>query len=367
MTDFRLEPLSDKTWNSEIEEKLTCVAAFHETHDTKTFVFESPSRARITFDPGQFLTFGFEIGGEVVNRCYTLASSPTRPGTASITVKRVPGGAVSEWLHTVFSPGMEVSAQGPMGHFTAAKHPASKYLFLSGGSGITPMMSMTRAFVDRNAPVDILFVHAARTPLDLVFRSELSLMARRSQGLRLFFLPERRDGEPEWPGAVGRISTELLRAVVQDIRQRIVFCCGPAPFMAAARAICAELGAPPTAYHEESFDFSTLQGQDRSLGEEARAAEASEATRAESFAIQFTKSNRNATGPASQTVLTIARDNGIPIPSSCRNGVCGTCKSRLISGSVDMKHQGGIRQREIAAGMFLPCCSKPLTDLTIER
>jgi ferredoxin-NADP reductase len=363
----RMTPVSDAAWDPEVEDRLTCVAAFHETHDTKTFVFEAPGGARFVFDPGQFLTFGFEIGGELVNRCYSLASSPMRPRTASITVKRVPGGVVSEWLHTHLAPGMTVAAQGPMGAFTAAKHAAAKYLFLSGGSGITPVMSMTRAFADQNAQVDLLFVHAARTPLGFVFRTELSLLARRLPGLRLVFIPERRDGEPEWPGVVGRISSGLFRAIAEDINERTVFCCGPAPFMAAACAICTELGVPPEAYNEESFDFSTLQSQNAVAGAEVLAAEASEAVALNSFAITFTKSNRMAPGLAHQTVLTIARDIGVPIPSSCRNGVCGTCKSKLVSGAVEMNHQGGIRQREIAAGLFLPCCSKPRSDLTVER
>lgn len=367
MSIAALAPLSDKAWDCEAEDRLTCVAAFHETHDTKTFVFEAPAGARFVFDPGQFLTFAFEIEDRVINRCYSLASSPMRPRTASITVKRVPGGAVSEWLHANLAPGMTVSAQGPMGSFTAAKSAATKYLFLSGGSGVTPVMSMTRAFADQSAPVDIFFVHAARTPMDFVFRTELSLMARRMPSLRLVFIPERRDGEPEWPGVVGRISSPLFQSLVPDLKERVVYCCGPAPFMAAARAICIELGVPPAAYNEESFDFSALQAQNDGAATEVSTAEANGAPAPERRTISFAKSGRIVSGLADQTVLTIARDNGLPIPSSCRNGVCGTCKSKLISGAVDMKHQGGIRKREIDAGMFLPCCSKPLSDLTVER
>ena len=71
--------------------------------------------------------------------------------------------------------------------------------------------------------------------------------------------------------------------------------------------------------------------------------------------------------PAGQTVLSLAKKQGIRIPSSCANGLCGTCKSKLVSGNVDMTHNGGIRQREIDTGWFLPCCSKPLSDLVIDR
>jgi ferredoxin-NADP reductase len=262
---------------------------------------------------------------------------------------------------------MTVTAQGPMGRFTAIAHPAQKYLFLSGGSGITPVMSMTRYFADQSADVDIVFLHAARTPLDFVFRSELSLIARRFPGLRLLFLPERRDGEPEWPGPVGRISPAMFECLVADLRERTVFCCGPVPFMNAARTLCAALGVARSAYHEESFDFSTLQTEDPAIAEEVAAGEESGAVESDSFSITFTKANKVVRARADQTVLTVARENGLAIPSSCRNGLCGTCKSKLVSGTVDMKHQGGIRKREIDAGMFLPCCSRPLSDLIVER
>ena len=99
MTDQLLAPRSVPAWDAEADDRLTCVAVYPETHDVKTFVFTAPRSRRFEFEPGQFLTFGFRIGGEVVSRCYTVASSPLRPHTASITIKRVHGGIVSAWLH----------------------------------------------------------------------------------------------------------------------------------------------------------------------------------------------------------------------------------------------------------------------------
>ena len=362
-----LGPLSDQTWNSEADDQLTCVATFEETHDTKTFVFRAPEGRRFVFEPGQFLTFGFEIAGETVNRCYSLASSPLRPGTASITVKRTPGGIVSKWLHADMQPGVTVRALGPMGAFTSTRHPSPKYLFLSGGSGITPLMSMSRAFADLAAPVDIVFLHAARTPLDLVFRAELDLIARRLDGFRLIYLPERRDGQAEWAGAVGRISVTLLQCLVADAADRTVFCCGPDPFMAAAKEICTALGVPLANYHQESFDFSTLQEEEPAVAMAAVAAEEEIQAAPPAFTVTFARSDRQVQVRADQFVLATARAQGITMPSSCRTGLCGTCKSKLVSGTIDMQHQGGIRQREIAAGFFLPCCSKPLSDLVVDR
>lgn len=366
MTDRSLAPGSAPAWDAEADDRLTCVSVYPETHNVKTFVFTAPQSRRFEFEPGQFLTFGFEIGGETVNRCYTIASSPLRPHTASITVKRVHGGIVSGWLHDTMRPGLGVRAIGPMGAFTVARGPAEKYLFISGGSGITPVMSMSRAFADRASPVDVVFLHAARSPLDLVFRTELDLMARRLQGFRLIYLPECRDGEANWAGPTGRISPELLALLVPDLAGRAVFCCGPAPFMAAAQRICSDLGVPPAQYHHESFDFSALQDEEPAIAEIVDTAER-EIEETPTYKVTFAKMGREIDVRADRFVLTAAREAGLRLPASCTKGLCGTCKSKLVSGTVDMKHQGGIRQREIDAGLFLPCCSKPLTDLVVDR
>ena len=104
--------------------------------DVKTFVFSAREPRLFRYKPGQFLTLDLPIGGQVINRCYTISSAPTRGHLISITVKRVPGGIVSNWLHDTLKPGYELRASVPLGEFTAFDHHAPKYLFLSGGSGI---------------------------------------------------------------------------------------------------------------------------------------------------------------------------------------------------------------------------------------
>ena len=128
--------------------KLLCTHVRAETHDVKSFFFRSPAGHAFAFMPGQFLTLELEIGGARLNRCYTISSPPTQPHTLSITVKRVPGGPVSNWLHDHLSAGMTVRTLGPAGVFSNALHPAERYLFLSAGSGITPLMSMARTHRD---------------------------------------------------------------------------------------------------------------------------------------------------------------------------------------------------------------------------
>ncbi|MDQ0323003.1 ferredoxin-NADP reductase [Pararhizobium capsulatum DSM 1112] len=343
-------------WNRDIDEDLICVDIHQETHDVKTFTFASPEGKRFAFWAGQYFLFDLDIGGEPESRCYSISSSPCRAQAFSVTVKRVAGGRISTWLHDNLAVNSRLKANGPLGHFI--RPAAKKYLLLSGGSGITPVMSMVRELADTCEPVDVIFLHAARTPKDLVFREELSGLASRMKGLRLQFLPESVSGEPQWSGLTGRLSGDYMRLAVPDIAERVVLCCGPAPFMAAARAITADLGVPPSNYIEESFDAAVIDDIDLPVAEEAK-------TR--TFQVEFSKQSRKIEVSGEQTVLACAKKSGVKLPSSCSNGVCGTCKSKLLSGTVDMNHNGGIRQREIDAGLFLPCCSKPLSDLVIDR
>ena len=358
--------LPDELWDSENDDAVICQAVRQETADVKTFVLRPVVPRRIRFQPGQFMTYAFEIGGETINRCYTISSSPTRPDTFTITVKRVPGGPVSNWLHDNLRPGMQLKALGPMGTFTCYAHPAPKYLFLSGGSGITPLMSMARTFHDLGEQEDIVFIHSARTPADIIFREELELMARLSDQFRFVPIVEGVTPLSQSNGLRGRLSQGMLETITPDFLSREIFVCGPGPYMNAMRQMLAAAGFNMLNYHEESFNFEALPAADRAdviIGEAMLDA----APEVKTFKVEFTKTRRSIEVPENMTVLEAAKRAGMRLPSSCTQGLCGTCKSKKVSGTIEMNHQGGIRQREIDAGMMLLCCSKPTSDLVIER
>lgn len=407
-------------WDSDVDDELVCCQVRQETHDVKTFVFRAPADRAFVFEPGQFITLELEIAGESVNRCYTISSSPTRPHTLAITVKRVPGGAVSNWLHDNLNVGGVVRALGPAGEFTCARHPARKFLFLSAGSGVTPLMSMSRAHYDLGEDRDIVFVHSARTPDDIVFERELSLIAAEQTAFRTAFVCERRGARNAWHGVTGFLSLALLKLIAPDYLEREVFVCGPAPYMKAVRDLLAEGGFDRQHYHEESFSFDTVVelasqlatahvGDALSAGstlsaavtsseavsaiasstapeaalanfEQSRDSAAgfaptgevafpltSEAPVDTTYTVSFAKSRRDISCHSQQNVLDAAKKAGVRVPASCMQGMCGTCKVKLISGEVEMKHAGGIRQREIDQGMVLLCCSKPKTDLVVDK
>ncbi|MBV9734762.1 MAG: hybrid-cluster NAD(P)-dependent oxidoreductase [Acidisphaera sp.] len=344
-------------WDAERDDTLVCRQVRAETHDVKTFIFAASAPRLFRYKPGQFMTFEFAIDGERIDRCFTLASTPTRPHLVSITVKRQPDGVVTPWLHATMRPGTAVRVAGPMGDFSCADHPAESYLFLSGGSGITPLMSMARSHDDLASERDTVFVHNARSPADIIFRSELALMAEHRPGFRFVPVCEADSPGEKWAGLRGRLSLPMLQLIAPDFLERAIFCCGPAPYMAAVRAMLAEAGFDMARYFEESFDFSRLGG----------AAPAAASTAAEGFTVEFARSKRRVTCDAETFILTAAQAAGLRLPSSCTRGLCGTCKSKLLAGTVDMQHAGGIRQREIDQGLILICCSRPRSDLVIDR
>ena len=352
--DFAIPPIA---WDAGEDEGLYCVAIHDETHDVRTFTFRTQPARRFAYRPGQFVTLALEIDGERVNRCYTLSSSPTRPDSLSITVKRVPGGKVSNWLHDRLKPGMTLSVLGPAGDFYLSARPPQPLLLLSAGSGITPMMSMTRALYDLGQALDLVFLHSARSPVDLVFADELAVMARRRGGLRLISIVESRQGDAAWPGLVGRLDSAQLAQLVPDLAAREVYCCGPSPYMAAVRGGLAASGFAMARYHEESFSFDPPELCAPAATSHAQAG----------LPVRFARLGEVVQVAPGQTILAAAQQQGLRMPSSCARGLCGTCKTRLMEGQVDMRHSGGIRQREIDQGWILPCCSVPLGPVVLDR
>jgi ferredoxin-NADP reductase len=348
------------SWDPSIEDTFVCQAVRRVAPDVKTVVL-APSRAStVRFEAGQYVTIEFDVDGLAVPRCYTIASPPTRPERIAITVKRTGEGTVSRWLHDGgLAPGGTVRVGQPQGTFTFAAHPASSYLLLTAGSGITPALSMLRMRYDLAAGCDIVLVHSQRRPADVPYRDELAWMARQLPGLRVHYLCGDLTGDgPAAHLVAGRLGPDVLARLVPDIAAREVFACGPASYRETARAAVSTLGCAPRRFHEESFTFEAS-------GPAQPARPAAQNNTSGDFQVEFRDLGVTIRCAADTMVLDAAAAAGLTLPSSCTQGLCGTCKSTLVAGQVDMQHNGGIRPREIAAGKVLLCCSRPLSDLVV--
>lgn len=352
MNPFKL-PTTRAEWRSDRWGRMRCLAAWDETADVRSFLLAPEDGLRLSYEPGQFLTVRIPVEGEpeLLERCYTLSSSAAGERSAVITVKRKAGGRGSGVLHETLRPGTTVEAFGPAGRFGPSGTLAARYLLLSAGSGVTPMLSVVRTAADLGLDLDAVFVHGARTPADVIARDDLVALSRRLPRLRLVPVASRPDAA--WAGEHGRLDADKLARLVPDLADRTVLCCGPEPFMAAMREACLAAGVPAERYTEESFDFGAIDVEVPADGPLRR--------------ITFAKSGREFDCPANLTILQAAKLAGVPMASSCTRGVCGTCKCLKLSGSVTMSHGGGIRDREVARGFILPCSSRPDTDVTLDR
>ncbi|MDQ1899895.1 hybrid-cluster NAD(P)-dependent oxidoreductase [Paracoccus sp. WLY502] len=351
--NWAAEPWSD-------DELLECAMVVPETPDTATFTFRAPSGAWFDYQPGQFITLDLPLPSGNVQRTYTISSSPSRPLSISVTVKAQRTSLATRWMLDHLRPGMRIKAYGPSGIFTSHRYPARKHLFISAGSGVTPMMSMTTWAWDSGEMPDIVFVHAARTPSDIIFRRRLEQFADRVPGLQLRFTVEENDPFTAWTGYQGRLNQIMLGLMAPDYLEREVFCCGPEPFMQSVREMLVSLGFDMDHYHQESFGAPIRTEADAPVIEDVAPEEGAKAQ------ITFAASGVTAPCAETDTVLAVAKRSGLNIPSGCTFGLCGTCKIRKISGEVHMVHNGGISDEDIAEGFILACCSHPMGQIAVE-
>ncbi|WP_283130274.1 hybrid-cluster NAD(P)-dependent oxidoreductase [Enterovibrio norvegicus] len=362
--DNSLNPVNTQTWVNG-RHLVRCVKVIRETHDVKTFCFMSQTPIMYFFKPGQFVTLELNIGGEQVMRSYTMSSSPSVPYSFSITVKRLKNGLVSNWLHDNLNIDDEIAVHGPVGNFNCIDNPTDKALLLSGGVGITPVISMARWWYDTNGAVDIKFVHSAQTPRDIIFLKELELMNARIDNFDLSIICERYDPGQSWHGYRGFLTKEVLLLIAPDALQREVYCCGPEPYMAAVRKMLMEIGFDMRQYHEESFGATPIEVQE-DAEESAEQALITDEIPVPGFTIEFIDEGMSVTVSENDTIHTASTKLGVHVPKACGMGICGSCKVRLVSGEVTMEHNGGISEEEEEEGYILSCCSKAKTNVSIE-
>jgi ferredoxin-NADP reductase len=319
------------------------------------------------FKPGQFVTLELEIDGQPVMRSYTISSSPSVPYSFSITVKRMPGGVVSNWLHDNLAAGDELAVHGPVGLFNCIDFPSDKVLMLSGGVGITPLMSMMRWYFDTNATVDVEFIHSARSPKDIIYHRELAHIFSRISDFKLHIVCEHSDELGEaWYGFRGYLNQKMLELMTPDFMEREIFCCGPTPYMNAVKHLLESNGFDMSHYHEESFGATPAEVRKDVKELAAEAAEAEPVPVADQHQVAFVATGKSIRVDPGETVHAAAAKLGLHIPKACGMGICGTCKVMKTAGEVSMEHNGGITDEDVAEGYILSCCSVPQGDVVID-
>jgi ferredoxin-NADP reductase/mono/diheme cytochrome c family protein len=313
-----------------------------QTPDTKTLRFVVSGLRKLDALPGQFLTFSFLFDGKKETRCYSICSSPARTGYVEITPKRVNNGCVSVFLNDRAAAGLTVEAAGPSGQFFLDPARDKKVVLLAAGSGITPMMAMLRYLDDVCLNTEATLLYCVRTERDIIFRRELNELQTRLTAFRYHLLLSQAD--PEWSGPRGHITREFIGEAVADLRERTFFLCGPPPFMDAARKILTELGVGRERIRQERFG-----------GAGAELEPPRPDLTAPQFVLEFARSGKAGVIRQGQSLLEAAAEAGVAIPSACRQGQCGTCKTRLIEGDVWMAAEQGLDAESRGRGYVLTC------------
>ncbi|NJL82420.1 MAG: FHA domain-containing protein [Chloroflexaceae bacterium] len=403
-------PSALPTWQGDLA--VRCVRIVEETVDVKTFSFAAEPPLLFSYKPGQFVTLDLMIAGKSVKRSYSISSTPSRPHLLEITVKRVPTppdnpdappGLVSNWLHDNVKVGSEIKLKGgPLGKFTCADHPGTKLLFISAGSGITPMVSMSRWLYDTASKRDVVFFHSARTPSDIILREELEQLSARWPNFTLAVSTTRPERGRPWMSFSGRLSEAMLMIIAPDFRDRTVYVCGPGGFMEGVKSLMAGLNFPMENYFEESFGGAkgkkktaapppppaTLAASNGATDSSepapttgavaakspkpAAPVAASVAPTTPSVAggkpmIVFAQSGQEIAGDDTLFILDLAEENGISLTSGCRAGSCGACKVKKREGEVAYDGEPhGLDSSDQAAGYILTCIARPVGRVVVE-
>lgn len=325
-----------------------------ESAEIKTFRLARPEG--FEFTPGQFLTVRLRNDGKDVVRCYSLSSAPAARGYLEISVRKQ--GRVSNALHALARPGSVLSVRAPAGAFTYPGGDDRPLVLFGGGIGITPLMSMLRhaLLTEPTRPVTLLY--SAREMSEFAFRDELLTLTRRHDQLQVCFAVTRGAAPPDV--YKGRIDATLVASSVPAIRDAVSMICGPQSMIDGVTAMLVGLGVPADQVRSERFEAAVAASAGAAKTEAAEPATAGEA-----YQIRERRTSKSVSASSGQTLLDAADAQGLEIPSLCRAGVCGTCRTRVVEG--DVSCDGGILDDDDrAAGYVLACVASPRSHCVIE-
>lgn len=333
----------------------------HETSDAITLAFWHPLSEVVKYHPGQFLTLLLTLNGEKVRRSYSLCSSPHTDSSPAVTIKRVPGGLVSNWLIDNIKQGDYLEVLEPTGNFKieADGRNARTIVLIGAGSGITPLMSIAKSVLKVEAESRIVLLYGNRHQSSIIFDQQLAQM-QTHYGKRLVVKHTLSQPEAGWTGATGRLNkTQILRLLegITDLQASTAtyFLCGPDGMMDEAKRALEVLGVADTNIHKESFVTSTTHPLPHEANEDDGSLKTQEVT------ILYEGSEYKIEVQPHQTILEAALELDIDLPYSCQAGMCTACMGKCTSGKVHLDEEDGLTKSELQAGFILTCVAHPLT------
>lgn len=331
----------------------------------KTFRLASPERPLPPFQAGQYIALFLEQDGVRTSRPYSISSPPHHTGYYEITVRRVPGGLASTYLHETVKVGDTVEVSGPAGHF--CHNPVfhePEMVFLAGGCGIAPFMSMIREAAERGLDRRIQLFYGNRRADDVIFHEELARITRRCDNIHYLAVIEEQGGRlrPAVPRRKGLITGDLIRQELGDVSGKTFYICGPSAMYEFCGAELAKLGLPRRRVRRELAGppqkVSGCPGWPQHVRENA------------TFQVTV-NGGKTIPAQAGEPLLNAFEKAGLRVPSLCRSGECSLCRVRLHAGAVFQPDDAGagahvlLRASDRRFGYIHSCSAYPLEDLQV--
>ena len=345
MTDFEKAGISEADWRAVTASCVElCIAkVIDETHDSRSLVFEIPAELaeRFHYRAGQFLSFKIPYANHVLTRSYSLASSPDTDREHKVTIKRVEGGRISNWMNDRVEIGTRLMVVPPAGSFVL-NDADRKIILFGGGSGITPVISIVKsALVTSRRSMKLIY--ANRDERSIIFKAELDELERAH--------PDRLEVVHCLDGVDGFLDrNDVKRHVGFDVGSDF-YLCGPGPFMAIVEEALRELHVDHDLVHVERF----VSPPDPGSQVEEVTLEVSDDAVPDTITIVLDGEIQEIPYQKGEKILGAVRAAGLDAPYSCEEGYCSCCMAKLMAGEVKMDANDCLSKGLLDEGWVLTC------------
>lgn len=330
-----------------------------ETADSVTIYFWHPLSEQIKYKAGQFITIIVPAGegGKKVRRSYSMSTSPHSDTAIGVTVKRVEGGLVSNYLNDNVKVGDFLEVLEPLGNFFLEPDAdTTRHIVLfAAGSGITPMMSIAKSVLKMESNSRVTLIYGNRREDSIIFKQKLEELEVQ-YGKRLGVHHLLSNPSDLWVGHKGRISqgisVRLMKEADTDFMKDNFYLCGPTGMMEDVIAALGIYNVSKERIHKENFHTVMVEGE---------AEETDESLQTQTVKVKYNGDEYEFEVKPHQTILEAALDLDIDLPYSCQAGMCTACMGTCTEGKVKLDEEDGLTEKELKRGLILTCVAHPIS------